>query len=255
MVRAAARKNKRHSSSQPRVERNENSSDLHRPRTRNLPEAFARQREERREHEHHDESRSCGRGTGGPEWVRSRSAKHAERRGREQSEYPTVESRSVSPAWGYELDGPRKVDRCRLGLFAETACFHCQMLFECFTALPIDSRCFLLPRHLASGREQIQRSVDLVNQRVPSASFHLIIFKCRQHSIGPDNRLSPPANVGCLPGWCSRKRHSVRQSVFRLTFHESELYESTFLPATGGFQPPKGAFARGGFGSRRSTLL
>ena len=140
-------------------------------------------------------------------------------------------------------------------LFGEIACFHCQMLFECFTALPIDSRCFLLPRHLASGREQIQRSVDLVNQRVPSASFHLIIFKCRQHSIGPDNRLSPPANVGCLPGWCSRKRHSVRQSVFRLTFHESELYESTFLPATGGFQPPKGAFARGGFGSRRSTLL
>ncbi len=93
-------------------------------------------------------------------------------------------------------------------LCGELSCFHEQMLFELFAALPIDSGCFLLPGHLAGGREKIQLSVHFVNQRMPFASSHFVFQKCRQHSVRPDNRLSPPANVRCLSRRCSRKRHS-----------------------------------------------
>ena len=93
-------------------------------------------------------------------------------------------------------------------LFAELSYFHTNMLFEVLAALTIDSPGFLLPGHFHSGREEIQLSVNLVNQCVPFASSHFIIQKCRQHSVSPDNTLSPPANVRCLARRDSRERHS-----------------------------------------------
>ena len=48
-------------------------------------------------------------------------------------------------------------------LFGKLTCFHEQMLFERFAALPIDARCLLLRGHLASGREKVQLSVNFVD--------------------------------------------------------------------------------------------
>lgn len=59
-----------------------------------------------------------------------------------------------------------------------------------------------------SGARRLFACVHLVNQRMPFASSHSVSQKCRQHSVCPDNRLSPPANVGGLSRRYSRKRHS-----------------------------------------------
>ena len=49
-------------------------------------------------------------------------------------------------------------------MLAEPTCFHDQVLLEIFAALPIDSGCCFLGRHLAGGQVQVQISVNLVNQ-------------------------------------------------------------------------------------------
>jgi hypothetical protein len=59
-------------------------------------------------------------------------------------------------------------------LFGKLSCFHEQMLFERFAALPIDTGCFILGGHLAGGRVKVQLGVNFVNQRVPFASSHFV---------------------------------------------------------------------------------
>jgi hypothetical protein len=93
-------------------------------------------------------------------------------------------------------------------LFAELACFHDQVLFKRCAGLPIDAACTVFAGHLAGRHVQVQFRVNLVNQRVPFASFHLVFQKCRQHSVGPNGTLSPLGNLRCLSRSYSRKRHS-----------------------------------------------
>jgi hypothetical protein len=60
-----------------------------------------------------------------------------------------------------------------MGLCETVAGLHDQVLFKRFAGLPIDTCCTLLAGHLAGGQVQVQLTLNLVNQRVPSASSTL----------------------------------------------------------------------------------
>ena len=87
-------------------------------------------------------------------------------------------------------------------------------LLKVFHGLSIDARRSFLAQHFAGRAAKVERFVHFVNQRVPLASFHFSVFKCRQHAICPNRWMSPRAHWRCLSGRGSRKWHCDRFVVF-----------------------------------------
>ena len=113
------------------------------------------------------------------------------RLGRGLSECPAVVSRSVFPVWECERDEPHWGDRFGFDFFGRLSCFHEQMLFERFTALPIDSGCFLLPGHLAGGRVKIQLERKLC-QSTRAICLLSLCFPKVSSTFGPSKQQAEP---------------------------------------------------------------